>query len=233
MGERVSMVRVRRLTTTGIAEELEEPVILDRRFHLYLNGKHVGSFYTLPEGLEDLATGFLIGQGLMATVDGLKLKVEGDRIMAEGSLAEPTVPSVRSGYRIGIKAILDMVKRVEEMSELFGKTGGAHSAALFEDEKLASFSEDVSRRGAVDRVIGNAMRLGIDLSRCVLVSTGRQSGDMILKAARVGIPIVASKAAPTHSGVSTAISTGLTLVCFARGNRANVYSHPWRIGPSS
>ena len=82
-------------------------------------------------------------------------------------------------------------------------------------------------------MIGNAMRLGIDLSRCVLVSTGRQSGDMILKAARVGVPIVASKAAPTHSGVSTAISTGLTLVCFARGNRANVYSHPWRIGPSS
>ena len=52
---------------------------------------------------------------------------------------------------------------------------------------------------------------------------------MVLKAARVGIPIITSIAAPLHSGVEVAKKTGITLICFARGQRMNVYSNSERI----
>jgi len=115
------------------------------------------------------------------------------------------------------------------MSKIFRATGGTHSAAIFEDGKLVAFAEDVGRRNAVNKVIGIAALRKINFSRSVLVSSGRQAADMVLKAARVGIPIITSIAAPLYSGVEVAKKTGITLICFARGQRMNVYSNPERI----
>jgi FdhD protein len=53
--------------------------------------------------------------------------------------------------------------------------------------------------------------------------------EVVVKALRAGIPLVASKAAPLLSGILAAEAGGLTLVCFARGSRLNVYTHPERI----
>jgi formate dehydrogenase accessory protein FdhD len=55
------------------------------------------------------------------------------------------------------------------------------------------------------------------------------TGDMVLKAARVGLPIVASLAAAIDSGVAVAKEAGITLIGFVRGNRMNIYSFPERI----
>jgi formate dehydrogenase accessory protein FdhD len=43
------------------------------------------------------------------------------------------------------------------------------------------------------------------------------------------VPVVASVAAPLTSGIQVARVTGITLVCFVRGRRMNVYSHPDRV----
>ena len=61
------------------------------------------------------------------------------------------------------------------------------------------------------------------------MSSGRQAADMVLKAARVGIPIVVSIASPIRSGIIAAERAGITLVCFARPDRMNVYTFPERI----
>ncbi len=62
-----------------------------------------------------------------------------------------------------------------------------------------------------------------------MIITGRVPGDMIYKAARVGLPIVASVAAVLNSGVSSAQKANVTLVGFVRGKRMNVYTSPERI----
>ena len=108
-------------------------------------------------------------------------------------------------------------------------TGGTHSAAIFHEEKLVAFAEDIGRHNAVDKVIGAAAMKKVEFSKCVIVSSGRQPANMVLKAARVGIPIVASIAGPVNSGVDIAIKTGVTLICFVRGQRMNVYSYPERV----
>ncbi|MFH1327577.1 MAG: formate dehydrogenase accessory sulfurtransferase FdhD, partial [Candidatus Bathyarchaeota archaeon] len=76
---------------------------------------------------------------------------------------------------------------------------------------------------------GEALLSSADLSNSVLTCTGRPSADIVLKAARVGIPIIASICGPLYSGVQAAEKTHLTLICFVRGHRMNIYTSPWRI----
>ena len=138
-------------------------------------------------------------------------------------------PFVNSNYEAKAEDVLGFLRTLNERADLFKSTGGTHSAALFHEKNLVAFAEDVGRHNAVDKVIGAAAMKKTDFSRCVLVSSGRQTASMVLKAARVGIPIVASIAGPIYSGLDTALKTGVTLICFVRGRRMNVYSYPERV----
>lgn len=81
----------------------------------------------------------------------------------------------------------------------------------------------------MDKVVGIGLMKCVDLSCCVLLSSGRQSSEIVLKVARSGVPVVASVAGPLESGIHVARETGVTLICFARGKRMNVYTYPERI----
>ncbi len=67
----------------------------------------------------------------------------------------------------------------------------------------------------------------------LLVCSGRLSSKIVLKAARVGMPMVASISAPTSLGTSLADRLGVTLVGFVRGMRCNIYVHPERLSCTS
>jgi len=133
-------------------------------------------------------------------------------------------------WQIKAKTILECVKRLNVLADVFRKTGGVHVAALFKsDGETVAMAEDVGRHNAVDKVIGAAALKSEDLAMCFLALSGRLTGDIVLKAARVGIPIVASLAAAVDSGVKVAEKAGLTLAGFVRGNKMNVYTNIERI----
>lgn len=136
--------------------------------------------------------------------------------------------SVESKYTIRADVIVAMAQRLDE-GKIFRSTGGVHVAALFEDERLVAFAEDVGRHNTIDKVIGIGIQSKVNFSNCVLVSSGRQPADMVLKAGRVGIPIVVSNAAPIRSGIMAARKKGITLACFVRDHRMNIYTHSSRI----
>ena len=52
---------------------------------------------------------------------------------------------------------------------------------------------------------------------------------MILKAAKLEIPIIISKSAPTSLSVALAKRLNITLVGFVRGNKMNIYANGYRI----
>ncbi|MFQ6086002.1 MAG: formate dehydrogenase accessory sulfurtransferase FdhD [Candidatus Bathyarchaeia archaeon] len=138
-------------------------------------------------------------------------------------------PFVESRTSVSAQTILYAARRLSQESKIHGVTYGTHAAAIFTSEgQLVSFAEDVGRHNAVDKVIGGATLKGAIFARCLLVSSGRQPADMVLKAARVGIPIVASIAHPIDSGVRAAEKTGVTLVRI-RGRQLTVYTNPQRI----
>lgn len=145
------------------------------------------------------------------------------------AISEAAEAFVRSDYEVEAGEIIRMLQELDDRSKLFELTGGTHASALFEKGRLVAFAEDVGRHNAIDKVVGITVQSKVDFSRCVLVSSGRQPADMVLKAARMGIPILASKASPIRSGIVAAKKTGVTLICFVRENRMNVYTYPDRI----
>ena len=113
--------------------------------------------------------------------------------------------------------------RIREGTELFNATHGVHSCYLIRAGEILLFREDLGRHNALDKVLGAALMQGIDLTECALFSSGRLPTDMIAKAIRAGIPILASKAAPTAQGIALAQSYALTLITSVRENQMIVY----------
>ncbi|MBU4240935.1 MAG: formate dehydrogenase accessory sulfurtransferase FdhD [Actinobacteria bacterium] len=118
-----------------------------------------------------------------------------------------------------------------EGQEVFRATGGTHAAGIFNAAgEILVIKEDIGRYSAVDKALGHLLLSGEPASDKGIVLSGRLFGEMVLKCARAGIPLVCSISAPTARGVEVGRETGVTLVGFLRGSSFNVYSHPERIG---
>ena len=140
------------------------------------------------------------------------------------------IPTVKSELAVKAQTILDGINQMNCLAKGFKETGGLHDSGIFKaDGTMVAFSEDVGRHNTVDKVIGAASLGKVDFSECFMIITGRVPGDMIYKAAKVGLPIVASVAAVLNSGVSSAEKANIALVGFVRGKRMNVYTCPERI----
>ncbi len=137
---------------------------------------------------------------------------------------------VSSSLEIKAQVILEAINQMNTKATGFKETGGLHDSGIFlADGTMVAFSEDVGRHNTVDKVIGEALLGKVNFSECFMFITGRVPGDMIYKAAKVGLPIVASVAAVLNSGVASAQKANITLVGFVRGKRMNVYTYPERI----
>ncbi|HVN22654.1 MAG TPA: formate dehydrogenase accessory sulfurtransferase FdhD [Syntrophorhabdales bacterium] len=117
-----------------------------------------------------------------------------------------------------------------ESQQLFHATGGTHAAAIFDKAGgLLAFSEDVGRHNALDKAIGKVLfaRKRDDAAICILSS--RLSYEMVQKAARLGIEMIAGASAPTKLAIDLAKAINVTLIGFLRKERCNIYSCPERM----
>jgi FdhD protein len=214
---------------------------------------------TTPNMLKELTIGHLYSEGVIKNLEEIKeleiepkkaflsihssidlndVKARKNVILTTACGATSTIPTsevspVQSSFKLPImpKLILDLISELNKRSRIYKETGGTHSALLHSQDKgIVAFAEDVGRHNAVDKVIGSALLDQIDFSTCILISSGRQSGEMVLKAVRAGIPIIASLAAPLMSGINISQAGGITLIGFVRGRRMNIYTCPEKIG---
>ena len=120
-------------------------------------------------------------------------------------------------------------RMLQEKAELFRITGGIHSAALCTPEGVVYFCEDIGRHNAVDKIIGLCLKNSVTIEDKILVTSGRISSEILVKTAKLGIPILISRAAPTTLSIELADKLGITLIGFVRGRRFNVYCHTDRV----
>jgi len=140
------------------------------------------------------------------------------------------ISTVKSDLMIKAQVIVDAINKMNNIAKGFKETGGLHDSGIFKaDGTMVAFSEDVGRHNTVDKVIGETLLKKENFNECFMFITGRVPGDMIYKAAKVGLPIVASVAAVLNSGVESAEKANITLVGFVRGKRMNIYTYPERI----
>jgi FdhD protein len=122
--------------------------------------------------------------------------------------------------------------RMRQAQRVFSSTGGLHAAALFTSGGNAIVvREDIGRHNAVDKIVGWGLLEGrLPFTGCVLMVSGRAGYEILQKSAVARIPIVASVSAPSSLAVDLARAFNVTLAGFVRGERANLYSVPSRIG---
>jgi FdhD protein len=125
--------------------------------------------------------------------------------------------------------ICKLMKDFEEESGTFKMTGGVHSAALADGEKIIVKYEDIGRHNALDRVLGYTFLNRINTGGMAVLLSGRIASEMLIKAARIGTPVVISRSAPSGLAIDYAIQYGITVVGFARGESFNVYCNEERI----
>lgn len=142
-----------------------------------------------------------------------------------------SIPKVESVLKVSAPEILSLAQRFQHQSLLYRTTGGVHSAALCSAKDIIAFSEDIARHNAMDRVFGQCLLEGIATDDRIIVTSGRISSEILLKAARRSIPIVVSKSAPTALAIRIANQVGITVVGYVRGKRMNVYTNEWRLLP--
>jgi FdhD protein len=120
---------------------------------------------------------------------------------------------------------------MREAQSLFAVTGGSHAAGVFAVESGATWAvrEDIGRHNALDKALGACARAGRDLSQAAVILSGRGGYELVLKALRLGVPIVASVSAPSSLAVELAEEHGQTLVGFLRGSGGRVYADDGRL----
>ncbi|MFC1915154.1 formate dehydrogenase accessory sulfurtransferase FdhD [Chloroflexota bacterium] len=219
---------------------------------IFINSQEVVTILCTPTKLTHLVLGFLYSEGI---IDSLKevasLRVCEDEPIADVRLTkteykEPPRRTLTSGCGSGAslkteaqrvdsdsvvtpEEVLSLMKQLYQQQGLFQLGGGIHSSALCDRKQILVIAEDIGRHNTLDKIMGECLMRRLPTQDCILLTTGRISSEMLLKAARMQTPIVVSRGSPTERAISLANELGITVIGYARGNRLSVFSSEERL----
>jgi len=136
---------------------------------------------------------------------------------------------IKSSRIITADQIFLLMSQLNQQSTLYKKTRGVHNAALATPEKILLFRADIGRHNAVDMIYGKCFMENISLEDKILLTTGRITSEILLKAAKMRIPFLVSRNVATHHALTLAREIGMTVIGDVRGKKFFVYTHPERI----
>lgn len=140
------------------------------------------------------------------------------------------VSPVQTDLRIPFRNFYRMLNRMIEFQKTYASTRSAHAAGIFyPGGEPIVVREDVGRHNALDKAIGHALIQGLDCSRCVVMLSSRISFEMVQKALRARIPVVAAVSAATSLAVDLAERSGCTLIGRIWEKSLIIYTHPERV----
>ncbi|WP_373600324.1 formate dehydrogenase accessory sulfurtransferase FdhD [Paraclostridium bifermentans] len=227
--------------------KIDENVIGEYPLCLILNNKHINTFLCTPYNMEELIAGFLASKGYINNKnDILDFKVEKEDGIARVNIIKKQdsidyeyiylncfdyikCKAIENDIVIDTNTVYRIMEKNLTYSKLFKDTGGVHSVSIFDKDKEIIICEDVARHNAMDKAIGHCILNEISLKDKVIVVSGRISLEMISKAAKMQIPIVISKSAPTNLAIELSKKLNITLIGFVRGERMNIYTNSQRV----
>ncbi len=231
---------------TGAALTLR--VVEERPLTIYLNSQEIVTAMTIGDHPDYLALGFLRNQGMLRADDVVTaidydddLQVVVVRTERQTSYEEKMRKKTRtSGCAVGTvfgdmmdglqgvtlppsqvrtSWLYALAHQINTAPSLYLEAGAIHGTVLCQQDKPLVYMEDVGRHNAVDKIAGFLFSHGIPPGDKMLYTTGRLTSEMVIKAAMMGIPVLASRSGFTAWGVEIAQQVGLTLIGRMRGQR--------------
>jgi FdhD protein len=136
---------------------------------------------------------------------------------------------VTSSLRVSANQILDRVEDLNRLSKTYRRTHGVHNSAAAEGDRIVLFRDDIGRHNAVDMIVGHFFLNNLSLEDKQLITTGRLTSEILIKAAKMRIPFLVSRNTATNLAVELARSLNITLIGYARAGKFTVYSGEERI----
>ena len=204
---------------------LMDEVIVEYPLEIYVNGEKLKRLTLTPVEIENLVIGHLYSENLINSINDIKnLKIKENKVYLDLNV-EKSQKKIREikNQTIDRKKLFDFSKRFQNESEIFKRTGGAHSCALVKNYEIIKFEEDVSRSNAVDKLIGYILKNQIDLSDKFIFTSCRISEVIMEKILNIGFNLLISQSCPTSFAIDLAREKNINLIGFARGERFNVY----------
>ncbi len=123
------------------------------------------------------------------------------------------------------KLLFACVQNLEKKQHIFQKTGCMHATGLFDKQgKMLAIAEDVARRSAFEKAVGQALETGTLNKSVIAVTTSRLNAELVRCANAVGILFLCGISVGTFSALQTAKNCGITLVGKVRGENMNIYT---------
>ncbi len=231
MVQEVSTHKIYQYFTEGGFVEKDDLIINEHSFELLIDGEYHATYNCTPSLLEELIIGNLVINKLINHVADLTFE-EINKNYIKTRLHKQTgleykVPDVDMRIRAG--QILALMDKHLDSSPLHKSTGGTHVMSLANNDEIIFSCQDIGRHNALDKLYGYCLKNNIDLSDKILFSSGRITKEICLKLINIGIKIMVSRATVSSMAIELAHRHNLTLIGFARGNRFNLYTHPYRI----
>jgi FdhD protein len=237
----------------------------ERPVTVFMNDVEVATVQASPTELEEMAVGFLVSEGLMKERDALRsvdvdhkrglAYVETDELVPDELVyktryitsgcgkgvtfssvghareLEPVAP----GLQVDADTLHHLMREMSARASAYRDTGGMHACGLVRGGSLLLVREDVGRHNAMDKLLGRAWLDRIATADAVLLSTGRISYEMAVKAAKARVPIVVSRSSVTDLAAEIGEDLGITLAGYCRGGGIVIYTHPGRVltGPAA
>jgi len=237
-------------------KSFDAETIVESPVSLTVNGEVWLTFMCTPLDLEAMSVGFLYNEGILQSMDeveDVRICEHGDNVdvWLNRSVEQPRSWRRTSGCTGGVTAV-DALARVDvsfdgerprippeaigrlveglfESQALYRETGGVHTSALSDGEKIVLVAEDIGRHNTLDKIAGLCLMNNVWPETRILITTGRISSEMLQKAARLQSPILISRTSPSSLSIEMAERYGITLIGYARRDRFNVYTHRPRI----
>ncbi|MDQ6858059.1 MAG: formate dehydrogenase accessory sulfurtransferase FdhD [Chloroflexota bacterium] len=243
-----------RLYRDGTLTSLDKAPPPERAISLFVDGEELATIACSPVRVIALALGFLRVEDIIQRAEDVALMEVCDEETVVKVRLAPTARAVphdrkrilTSGCGRGVTFSLDVVPvaggmtvRPEQlmvwMEELLDKAagykehGGTHTAGLFGATGLELLVEDIGRHNTVDRIAGEALLADIDTAGKAILTSGRISSEMLVKASRLGCGVVASRTSPTELAVSLAIEANIALCGYVRRDQLRIFHDAGRL----
>ncbi len=240
-------VEVTGVNQDGIKDTIS--VVIERPLTLYLNGQEILTMMTIGDYPELLAVGYLLNQNMLLADDEItaiehdsdidtivvrtKRKTDYEEKLKKktqtSGCAQGTVfgdimdqfdeITLNKDAIVKTSWLHDLQNKINTMPSLYLKAGAIHGCVLCQNNKPIVYVEDVGRHNAVDKIAGYMFLHKISAHDKSFYTTGRLTSEMVIKTAKMGIPILLSRSGFTAWGVELARQVGMTLIGRMRGKR--------------